>query len=299
MTFDFPQLIAHAAKTRPLAAGTHHRLGHGLQQARRRARASRWPKAAPATAASSRCARSRRLLHGTAEDAVPVLRRHGPHRDEGPGRPLDLRRDRADACNAAEAEQDGEHGLCGYRLSGPMAMSGRSSSRRSGSATGSRRARRTCATRAAFRATAMIVACGDQLERRARRRDPGAAAPHEPAAAGQSRRLRACAAVHLVGEERVSDGPARSFQPHGRQQPLVQRPPLSRRAGAESPASSKRSASASSRRSRRRSIISWRSTCSISTCWRRAASAPAFSTISRRSTTPESSPRRRRPSTPG
>ena len=47
---------------------------------------------------------------------------------------------------------------------------------------------------------------------------------------------------------------------------------------------------ASSRRSRRRSITSWRSICSISTCWRRAASAPASSTISRRSTTRQGSP---------
>ena len=31
MTFDFGQLIAHAAKTRRLGAGTHRRLRHRLQ----------------------------------------------------------------------------------------------------------------------------------------------------------------------------------------------------------------------------------------------------------------------------
>ncbi len=36
MTFDFPRLIAHAAKTRPLSAGLHRRLGHRLEQGRRR-----------------------------------------------------------------------------------------------------------------------------------------------------------------------------------------------------------------------------------------------------------------------
>ena len=32
MTFTFAQLIAHAAKTRPLSARVHHRLRHRLQQ---------------------------------------------------------------------------------------------------------------------------------------------------------------------------------------------------------------------------------------------------------------------------
>ena len=32
MQFDFAQLVAHAAKTRPLSAGHHRRLGHRRQR---------------------------------------------------------------------------------------------------------------------------------------------------------------------------------------------------------------------------------------------------------------------------
>ena len=82
MTFDFPQLIAHAAKTQAACRRHHHRFGHGLQQARRRA-------------GQAGCGRRRRLFlprrnahdrddcRRRAEDAVPALRRHGAHRDEG------------------------------------------------------------------------------------------------------------------------------------------------------------------------------------------------------------------------
>ncbi len=95
MTFDFGQLIAHAAKTRPLCIGHDHRFGHRLQQARPWSRTNRSPKVAPATPASPSCAPSRPSLSGAPETHVPALRRHRAHRDEGQGGPFDLRCDRA------------------------------------------------------------------------------------------------------------------------------------------------------------------------------------------------------------
>ena len=95
MTFDFGQLVAHAGKDPTALRRHHHRLGHRLQQARRRPRQAGF-------------ARRRRLfLHrrnphhrdhreGCADDAVHAVRRYRPHRDEGQGGPFDLRRDRAD-----------------------------------------------------------------------------------------------------------------------------------------------------------------------------------------------------------
>jgi fumarylacetoacetate (FAA) hydrolase len=55
MTFDFGQLIAHAAKTRP-SRRHDHRLGHGLQQARRRPGQAGPKMAATAIPASPRSA---------------------------------------------------------------------------------------------------------------------------------------------------------------------------------------------------------------------------------------------------
>jgi fumarylacetoacetate (FAA) hydrolase len=57
MTFDFPALIAHAARTRPLCAGTI--IGSGTVSNRDgdgSGPAGRSPRAAPATAASPSCA---------------------------------------------------------------------------------------------------------------------------------------------------------------------------------------------------------------------------------------------------
>ena len=60
MTFDFPALIAHAAKTRPLARRHDHRLRHGVEQGPgRRAGHARSPRAAAAIPASPSCAPSR------------------------------------------------------------------------------------------------------------------------------------------------------------------------------------------------------------------------------------------------
>jgi fumarylacetoacetate (FAA) hydrolase len=59
MTFDFGQLIAHAARTRPLAAGTIIGSGTVSNKARTVAPASRSRKAAPAIPASPSNAPSR------------------------------------------------------------------------------------------------------------------------------------------------------------------------------------------------------------------------------------------------
>ena len=95
MTFDFPQLIAHAAKTRPLAAGTI--IGSGTVSNKLDGGSGK-----PVSEGGVRLLLPRRSPHGRdnlrrrAEDAVPALRRYGAHRDEGQERPFDLRRDRAD-----------------------------------------------------------------------------------------------------------------------------------------------------------------------------------------------------------
>ncbi len=65
MTFDFPALIAHAAKTRRLGGRHHRRLRHGVQQARRRPRQA------------DRRRRRRLFLHRRVED----------HRDDQNGGP--------------------------------------------------------------------------------------------------------------------------------------------------------------------------------------------------------------------
>ena len=95
MTFDFPTLIAHAAKTRPLAAGTI--IGSGTVSNKLDGGPGK-PVAEGGVGYS--CIAEMRtvetIARRRAEDAVPALRRHGAHRDEGQGRPFDLRRNRAD-----------------------------------------------------------------------------------------------------------------------------------------------------------------------------------------------------------
>ena len=60
MTFSFAELIAHAARTRRLGAGTIIGSGTVSNKDGGRARQSRWSRAAPATPASPSCARWRR-----------------------------------------------------------------------------------------------------------------------------------------------------------------------------------------------------------------------------------------------
>ena len=84
MTFDFPQLIAHAAKTRPLAAGTI--VGSGTISNLDRSR-------------GAACIAEKRMLEThrqrQAGHAVPALRRPRAHRDARCRRQLDLRSDRS------------------------------------------------------------------------------------------------------------------------------------------------------------------------------------------------------------
>ncbi len=97
MTFDFPTLVAHAAKTRRLAAGTiigsgtvsNRGADGGPGQADRRRRASAIP-------ASPSSAWWKPSSAASGQDAVPEIRRPGADRDAGCRRQVDLRRHRPD-----------------------------------------------------------------------------------------------------------------------------------------------------------------------------------------------------------
>ena len=96
-TFSLADLVAHAAKTRSLVRRLDHRLGHGQQQGRRRrARARRSAKAAPAI----RCIAEIRMIETIARRQADARRFMQPGdrvsvemRDAQ--RPFDLRQDRA------------------------------------------------------------------------------------------------------------------------------------------------------------------------------------------------------------
>ncbi len=96
MTFDFPTLIAHAARTRSLGAGTI--IGSGTVS-------NKGPDGGPGKPIAEgglgySCIAEQRTVEtigdGERQDALPRLRRHDPHRDEGQGGPFGFRRDRAD-----------------------------------------------------------------------------------------------------------------------------------------------------------------------------------------------------------
>ena len=95
MTFDFPTLIAHAAKTRPLGAGTI--LGAGTVSNRDADGGPGKPISEGGLGYS--CIAEIRtvetILHG--KPTTPFLKFGDTvaHRDERQGGPLDLRRDRA------------------------------------------------------------------------------------------------------------------------------------------------------------------------------------------------------------
>ena len=95
MTFDFGQLIAHAAKTRPLCAGTI--IGSGTVSNKLDGGPG---KPVVEGGAGYSCIAEIRMIEtietGAPQDAVPALRRHSADRDEGQDRAFDLRRDRAD-----------------------------------------------------------------------------------------------------------------------------------------------------------------------------------------------------------
>ena len=95
MTFDFGTLIAHAAKTRALGAGSI--IGSGTVSNRD---AGGGPgKPIVAGGAGYSCLAEQRtvetILEGAPNDRFPGGRRHGAHRDARRGPPLDLRGDRA------------------------------------------------------------------------------------------------------------------------------------------------------------------------------------------------------------
>ena len=95
MTFDFPQLIAHAAKTRALAAGSI--IGSGTVSNKLDGGPG---KPVAEGGAGYSCIVEMRtvetLLHGAAKTPFLSYGDTRPHRDEGPGWPLHLRRDRAE-----------------------------------------------------------------------------------------------------------------------------------------------------------------------------------------------------------
>jgi hypothetical protein len=80
MTFDFGTLIAHAAKTRPLGAGTI--IGSGTVSNRDADGGPGKPiaQAASAIRASPSSRTVETIRDGQRRDAVPARRRHGPHR---------------------------------------------------------------------------------------------------------------------------------------------------------------------------------------------------------------------------
>jgi fumarylacetoacetate (FAA) hydrolase len=87
MTFDFPTLVAHAAKTRPLSAGAV--IGSGTVSNKGADGGPGLPVADGGVGYSCLAeisARWRRSNTGSREDAVHALRRHRAHRDEGQGR---------------------------------------------------------------------------------------------------------------------------------------------------------------------------------------------------------------------
>jgi hypothetical protein len=94
MTFSFAQLVAHAAKTRELGAGQHHRFRHGVEQAGRPARFEHRQRRRrlllPGRSADVRNHRTRRP-----DDAIPALRRQRAHRDAGRRWRQHLRRHRS------------------------------------------------------------------------------------------------------------------------------------------------------------------------------------------------------------
>ena len=191
MTFDFPQLIAHAARTRPLAAGSI--IGSGTVSNKLDGGPG---KPVAEGGAGYSCIVEMRTVETLAarrgEDAVPVVRRHGPHRDEGPRRPLDLRRDRAERATRPERSSVMDRGMLVYSLFGLWALAMvvilitairlcyRVEERSRSAAQPDRCARQRQYPR------------GDvQLESRAGRRDASLAAPHELPLADGRRRLRA------------------------------------------------------------------------------------------------------------
>ncbi len=83
LTFDFGQLIAHAARTRASRSGNDRRLGHRRQ-----------PRCGRRLLLHRRAPRARDDRERQAGDAVHELRRSHPHRDVRSRRQVDLRRHR-------------------------------------------------------------------------------------------------------------------------------------------------------------------------------------------------------------
>ena len=94
MTFDFPTLIAHAAKTRPLAAGTI--IGSGTVSNKLDGGPG---KPVEDGGAGYSCIAEIRMIEtidlGAPQTPFHALRRHCSYRDEGRTWPFDLRRHRA------------------------------------------------------------------------------------------------------------------------------------------------------------------------------------------------------------
>ena len=96
MNFDFPALIAHAARTRPLGAGTI--VGSGTVSNKGADGGPGRPIADGGVGYSCLAeARMVEIIHdGAAKTPYYALRRYGAHRDEESGRPVDFRRHRTD-----------------------------------------------------------------------------------------------------------------------------------------------------------------------------------------------------------
>ncbi len=94
MTFDFPTLIAHAAKTRPLGAGTI--IGSGTVSNKLDGGPGKpVEEGGRGYSCIAETPHDRDHPGRRAADAIPAFRRSSAHRDEGSLWPFDLRRDRA------------------------------------------------------------------------------------------------------------------------------------------------------------------------------------------------------------
>jgi fumarylacetoacetate (FAA) hydrolase len=97
MTFDFAQLIAHAAKTRPLVRRNDHRFRYRVEQGARRRSRQAGERRRCGVLVHCRDPHDRNHRIGQAGDALHAVRRHRAHRDEGRGWPFDIRRHRANS----------------------------------------------------------------------------------------------------------------------------------------------------------------------------------------------------------
>lgn len=104
MTFDFGQLVAHAAKTRPLSAGAI--IGSGTVSNKEKDGGPGKPVVAGETRLFLHCGNphDRNHRHRQASNAVHAVWRHSAHRNEGCQGPFDLWRHRTDSPEMAGSQ---------------------------------------------------------------------------------------------------------------------------------------------------------------------------------------------------